>query len=184
MGIELYKDKAMDNRLDAMPGTYALILALQEPTELRIGCLGRIRFDAPFYLYFGSAFGPGGLKARINHHLQTVRRAHWHIDYLRQVADVVGAWYTSDEARLECIWAESALADRGISRVPRFGSSDCRCESHLLAVDRRPSLCAFRRQLKEVRPDLSRNLHWASFSPDTGASESVHQAASGVATHT
>ena len=147
---------AMDHGLNSTPGTYALILALEAPTELQIGCLGRIQFDAPFYLYFGSAFGPGGLKARITHHLQPARRAHWHIDYLRQEAEVLGAWYSSDRARLECMWANMALTHRGVSLVPRFGSSDCRCESHLLAVNKRPSLSAFRRRLNEVRPGCGR----------------------------
>jgi Uri superfamily endonuclease len=147
---------AKDHLLDSSPGTYALVLALQAPIELQIGCLGRIRFDSPFYLYFGSAFGPGGLKARLKHHLQPVRRAHWHIDYLRQEAEVLGAWYSSDRARLECYWANMALAHRGVSLVPRFGSSDCRCQSHLLAVSRRPNLSAFRRQLNEVRPERTR----------------------------
>ena len=146
----------MDHLLDATPGTYALLLALQAPTELQIGCLGRIQFDSPFYLYFGSAFGPGGLEARIKHHLQPARRAHWHIDYLRQAAKVLGAWHSSDTARLECTWAGAALALRSVSLVPRFGSSDCRCQSHLLAVNRLPSLSAFRRRLNEVRPGCAR----------------------------
>ncbi len=146
----------MDHLLDPRPGTYALVLALQSPTELQIGCLGRIQFDAPFYLYFGSAFGPGGLAARIKHHLQPARRAHWHIDYLRQVAEVLGAWCSSDSARLECIWANAALAHRGVSLVPRFGSSDCRCQSHLFAVNRLLSLPALRRRLNEVRPGCGR----------------------------
>lgn len=146
----------MDHPLDSSRGTYALILTLQAPTELQIGCLGRIQFDSPFYLYFGSAFGPGGLEARIKHHLQPARRVYWHIDYLRQVAEVLGAWYSSDRARLECIWARAASALRGVSPVPRFGSSDCHCQSHLFAVNKLPSLSAFRRHLNEVRPGCGR----------------------------
>lgn len=142
--------------LDSTPGTYVLLLALQVPAELQVGRLGAIQFDSPFYLYFGSAFGPGGLKARIRHHLQPVRSAHWHIDYLRQEADVIGIWYSSDRARLECIWANAALAHRGVSPVPRFGSSDCGCHSHLLAANRLPTLRAFRRRIKDVRPGCAR----------------------------
>jgi Uri superfamily endonuclease len=122
--------------LDSTPGTYALLLELHEPTELRVGRLGRIYFDSPFYLYFGSALGPGGLGARLKRHLQPTGRTHWHIDYLRQVAEVLAVWHTRDTVRLECTWANAALALRGVSFVPRFGSSDCRCHSHLLAVER------------------------------------------------
>ena len=67
---------------DARPGTYALLLGLDEPVELEVGRLGRIHFGSPFYLYFGSAFGPGGLVARLQHHLRPARRPHWHVDYV------------------------------------------------------------------------------------------------------
>ncbi len=146
----------MDHPLKSTPGTYALLLGLQVPIELQVGRLGRIHFESPFYLYFGSAFGSGGLRARIAHHLHSVCRAHWHIDYLRQFAEVVGVWYTYDEVRLECTWANAAPMLRGASQVPRFGSSDCRCQTHLLAVNRLPSLSAFRRQLNVLRPGHAR----------------------------
>jgi len=142
--------------LDSTKGTYALILALPARAELHIGCLGQIQFESPFYLYFGSAFGPGGLNARIKHHLRPVRRTHWHIDYLRQEANVLSVWYSSDNSRLECFWAKSALANRCVSLVPRFGSSDCRCQSHLLAANRRPSLSAFQRRINDLRPGCER----------------------------
>jgi Uri superfamily endonuclease len=146
----------MNRKLDSTPGTYALVLGLSEPAELQIGRLGRIRFDAPYYLYFGSAFGPGGLQARIKHHLKPVRRAHWHIDFLRQAVEVLDVWYTSDNTRLECSWANTALANRDTSRVQGFGSSDCRCQSHLLAAKSRPNLSVFRRRFNEVQPGRGR----------------------------
>ena len=138
-------------RIDSTPGTYVLVLTLSVPAELQIGSLGLLHFDAPFYLYFGSAFGPGGLGARVKHHLNPVRRAHWHIDYLRQVAEVVDVWYTTDQTRLECTWVGTAMQQPGISPVPRFGSSDCRCEAHLLAAHDRPSLREFRSRLNSDR---------------------------------
>jgi Uri superfamily endonuclease len=142
--------------LDSTPGTYALLLELREPAELQVGRLGQIRFDLAFYLYCGSAFGPGGLAARLAHHLGPTRRAHWHIDYLRQIAEVVGVWYTGDAAPLECAWASAAATLRGASIVPRFGSSDCRCPSHLCGLAHLPSLAAFRRRLNAVRPGCAR----------------------------
>ena len=140
-------------------GTYALVLALDSPREMQVGSLGMIRFDSPYYLYIGSAFGPGGLQARIKHHLAQPRRPHWHLDYLRQEADVVDVWYAADPARLECIWA--AMANRELSPVPHFGSSDCRCQSHLFASRGRPTLAAFRRDLgmPDHRPPLRAISH-------------------------
>jgi Uri superfamily endonuclease len=143
---------AMDRMLDSTPGTYALVLGLAAPLELQIGRLGRIRFDSPFYIYFGSAFGPGGLNARIKHHLAPARRAHWHIDYLRQEAKVLKVWYSTESTRLECIWANTSMEHRDVSPVPRFGSSDCRCQSHLLTADKLPNLTTSRRRISDVRP--------------------------------
>lgn len=141
---------------ESSPGTYALILALRCPFELQVGRLGRIRFDSPYYIYCGSAFGPGGLHSRIRHHLQPALRVHWHIDYLRQAGKVVRVWYCRDSARLECTWADAALMLPGASQVPRFGSSDCRCRSHLVAIARAPRLSAFGRRLEAVRPGHAR----------------------------
>jgi Uri superfamily endonuclease len=135
------------------PGTYALILALNAPVDLKVGRLGLTGFELPCYVYFGSAHGPGGLKARINHHLQHADRPHWHVDYLRRVAAVHGVWYTCDPAHLECHWAIAALGLPGAKPVPGFGSSDCSCRSHLVGFDRPPGQAAFRRQLK---------MHWAA----------------------
>ena len=133
--------------LDSAPGTYVLILSLDAPTELKVGRLGRLRFDSPYYLYFGSALGPGGLRARIDHHLRPPDRGHWHVDYLRQSAEVVDTWYAFDTGRQECDWAKAALQSSAVSPVLRFGSSDCRCQSHLLASSRYPKLSWFNRCL-------------------------------------
>jgi len=72
--------------LKAIPGTYALILHLSKKLErIEIGKLGRFAFDAGFYVYVGSAFGPGGLKARLQRHLRTDKPLHWHIDLLSAI---------------------------------------------------------------------------------------------------
>lgn len=145
-----------DHPSGSSPGTYALHLELDAPVELELARLGPIRLEPGFYLYFGSAFGPGGVAARIRHHLRTAPRAHWHIDHLRQVAKVRGVWYTFDAARLECTWASAASALRGVAPILRFGSSDCRCDSHLLMAQSPPTLSAFRRRLNALRPGCAR----------------------------
>ena len=141
---------AIDQTLNSASGTYVLHIELPSPTEIQVGRLGHLGFESPYYLYFGSAFGPGGLKARLRHHLGVARRPHWHIDYLRQKADVIGVWYSDHDARLECVWADVASTHRGVSPVSRFGSSDCSCRSHLLAARRLPSLRTFERRLREA----------------------------------
>lgn len=114
-------------------GSYALILRLSRSRRIRVGRLGVLDFSAGHYLYVGSAFGPGGLRARIAHHLRRATRPHWHIDYLRRVCTVEDVWYVEGK-RMECVWAKRLQGSPGVSAVPGFGCSDCRCYAHLFGV--------------------------------------------------
>jgi Uri superfamily endonuclease len=56
---------------DAKPGgTYVLLLKNSRMKRIRIGKLGVLLFGKGFYAYFGSMFGPGGLKSRIRRRLR------------------------------------------------------------------------------------------------------------------
>jgi Uri superfamily endonuclease len=125
--------------LPAEPGTYALILRLSRPEILQVGRLGKFLFPDGNYVYLGSAFGPGGLRARLGRHLQGAGRPHWHIDSLRTVARVEGFIYALARERLECRWSR-LLSGRPGARIPvaGFGAGDCRgeplrCPAHLIA---------------------------------------------------
>ena len=132
---------------EPLPGTYALILSSSLDQILSIGRLGQLHVRPGFYVYVGSAFGPGGVKARIAHHARLSRRPHWHIDYLRRVAQLNEIWWTHDPIRREHQWAALFGHMRG-SSIPlsRFGSSDCTCASHLYFLPKRPVFSAFQRQ--------------------------------------
>jgi Uri superfamily endonuclease len=133
------------NILPINSGEYILELNLTRLATLQVGQLGKFTFPPGVYLYFGSACGPGGLQARLSRHLlpANTQRLHWHIDYLRAVADVRAAGYLAiscqEQAarRLECLWSQAAASLPG-SRVPvpGFGASDCRssCPAHLLLI--------------------------------------------------
>ena len=54
--------------LEPKPGTYALILSCSTDFGIQIGRLGTMRLQPGYYVYLGSALGPGGLRARIAHH--------------------------------------------------------------------------------------------------------------------
>ena len=82
-------------------------------------------------MYSGSAFGPGGLAARVGRHLRLNKKLRWHIDYLRQRVDDVVAYYQPD-ARSECLFANELMIAGGEIPMKGFGSSDCKCESHLV----------------------------------------------------
>lgn len=58
-----------NNNKKKMIGTYVLVIRLREPQEISVGRLGVFPFHHGYYVYIGSAFGPGGLKARIRRHL-------------------------------------------------------------------------------------------------------------------
>jgi Uri superfamily endonuclease len=115
------------------PGTYVLIVRVDQPLTLAVGRLGTVRLPGGYYAYVGSAHGPGGLRARLNRHLRADKPLHWHIDYLTTAAPVIAIWLRASPERLECGWAQALIA-RGTAPVPRFGSSDCACPAHLIAL--------------------------------------------------
>ena len=134
--------------MQSLPGTYTLVLESAEEKFLNIGKLGTLILKPGFYVYVGSAFGPGGLKARINHHIHYSDRPHWHLDYLRPAVSVWEIWYTYDQVRREHQWAEiHAQTRRAHTPLPGFGASDCRCPSHLFFYKSKPSGRNFSRKI-------------------------------------
>ncbi|HJN43494.1 MAG: hypothetical protein CL477_00960 [Acidobacteria bacterium] len=130
-------------------GTYALILSCSMHAVVQIGRLGCVQLQSGYYVYVGSAFGPGGIAARLAHHVKVTPRPHWHVDYLRAHAVLEEVWYTDDPVRREHAWAALFAQARGAS-IPLvgFGSSDCRCVSHLWRFQTRPSRSSFQRRLR------------------------------------
>jgi len=113
-------------------GIYALILRASG-TTIRVGALGGITLPKGYLIYVGSALGPGGL-IRVHRHLtlsREIRKPHWHIDYLLQDSgiSIISSLSAATSSRLECSLAEAI----GGAFIPRFGSSDCSCRSHLFA---------------------------------------------------
>jgi Uri superfamily endonuclease len=100
--------------------------------EIIIGSLGVLPLQPGYYAYTGSAFGPGGLRARISHHLKPASKPHWHIDYLRQEVELEAIGYTCSPEKLEHKLAEYLHSIPGLT-IPllRFGASDCCCPAHL-----------------------------------------------------
>ncbi len=120
--------------LPADRGAYALVLRLARDTRLDIATLGRPVLPAGLYLYAGSAWGPGGIRARAGRHLRRSRARVWHIDHLTEVATVERA--VAFPGARECEIADFVVARGAQAPVRRFGASDCRrCEAHLLAVE-------------------------------------------------
>jgi len=126
--------------MESRAGTYALILRSRSKATTQVGRWGRIDVEAGYYVYIGSAFGPGGVQARVSRHFRKEKRRHWHIDYLREFVSPIGAWYSHDGQRLEHIWARLLSDMSGMSSIGRFGSSDCNCQSHLFYASTKSAL--------------------------------------------
>ncbi len=123
-----------ETRCGAVPpckGVYVLVLELPVHERIEVGSLGVIEFEPGYYLYVGSARGPGGVRARVCRHSRGPVRKWWHIDYLLGASRVVGACYSctldpGSEARLA-----SACLVNASPYVRGFGSSDSRDYTHL-----------------------------------------------------
>ncbi len=140
--------------MEKRPGTYALLLMSRARRTVQIGKCGSLQVAPGCYLYVGSAFGPGGIAARIAHHRREAPRPHWHIDYLRRALPLTECWFSFDPRHREHQWAEAAGRLLGASiPLARFGASDCDCPSHLFHFARPPAFEAFRRSIMLMAPD-------------------------------
>ncbi|MGQ9631980.1 MAG: GIY-YIG nuclease family protein [bacterium] len=112
-------------------GIYALLISLRRKGEIPIGGLGTLPFEAGYYIYVGSAMG--GLKPRIERHRREEKKLHWHIDYLLQYGEIVDVFqHIVGDKRYECELNDVVGRTlNGAVPIEGFGSSDCRCLSHL-----------------------------------------------------
>ena len=110
-----------------MKGSYVLLVKLPEERTIRTGSLNAVEFPRGYYAYVGSAMN--GFKFRLSRHLKRDKKLHWHIDYLLQKASITDIIIGESGDRIECAIAQ-ALSSQ-FDSIPGFGSSDCKCRSHL-----------------------------------------------------
>jgi len=110
-----------------MKGSYILLIELSRDMEIQIGKLGRMEFRKGFYAYVGSAMN--NLEKRVERHIRKEKRLFWHIDYLLENAEVKEVIYTESGKREECKLAKNL--GKYFTSIRNFGSSDCKCGSHL-----------------------------------------------------
>ena len=111
-------------------GTYVLIISLDKTQMIKSGKLPETLYRKGIYLYVGRA--RRGLQARIKRHARFGKKMHWHIDYLLQKGRIQDIWIRPNFFG-ECSTASMIQNFSPASEaVPKgFGSSDCRCSSHL-----------------------------------------------------
>lgn len=110
-----------------MKGTYSLIIYLPKDSEIKVGKLGKIKFMKGNYAYIGSALK--NLEKRVERHLREEKKLHWHIDYLLEEAQIEKVLYGKGKERKECSIAHYLTGK--FPSIKNFGSSDCKCGSHL-----------------------------------------------------
>ncbi|MEE9210220.1 MAG: GIY-YIG nuclease family protein [Kiloniellales bacterium] len=124
----------MAEPLPSDPGAYLLLIELTAPLALDIPRLGDATLAPGRYAYGGSAYGPGGLRARIGRHLRRDKPQRWHVDRLTGAGQVIGV--RAHPGGWECALVRDLLQVPGVSvPLPGFGSSDCRaCPAHLVML--------------------------------------------------
>ena len=131
------------------PGTYALVLYAHKCDSAQIGRWGRLDIRPGHDVDVGSAFGPGGLSARVARHCRKGGAKHWHIDYLREFAVPVSVWYSHSTRRAEHNWAKALSETEGAEPVKGFGCTDCQCASHLFYFDHAPDPAGFSKAVND-----------------------------------
>ncbi|RLB23859.1 MAG: hypothetical protein DRG73_04740 [Deltaproteobacteria bacterium] len=131
--LEIPWDNLQDEVKDR--GSYLLVLKLERHKLIEIGRLGKFMFQKGYYIYVGSAMS--NLRARIKRHKQKRKKMHWHIDYLTRVTDGFLSIPIRSSQRQECEIAQ-ALSSILKSGPAGFGSSDCKCLTHLFWSEKSP----------------------------------------------
>ena len=136
-------------------GSYLLILNLKRNRKIDVGKLGKVHFRKGFYVYVGSAMA--NLSQRMARHRRVRKHHHWHIDELRAVAEFHSVLAIRSSDRLECELADAVSGIAGWS-VPRFGSTDCSCKTHLFGMASDPIQSeGFQKLLQYFRMDRYRS---------------------------
>jgi Uri superfamily endonuclease len=150
-------------------GAYILLIQLNDEFEGHVGHLGDITLPAGEYFYFGSARGPGGMAARIKHHIRSDKKLHWHLDRLTFAGRVVE--FLAVPNGDECDLRGKVMALKNLVALAMgFGSSDYRrCPAHLLAIPDDGSA-----QLRKLAETVGGNIYSAgSLLPTTAAQPST-----------
>lgn len=129
--------------MQSRPGTYVHILECRDHALVEVGRWGRLAIAPGYYVYVGSAFGPGGVRARVLRHCRKDKAKHWHIDYLRDYMAPVIVWISYDAVRLEHRWAKSLAGMSGMQPINGFGCTDCTCPCHLFHSGTEPDFDRF-----------------------------------------
>jgi sugar fermentation stimulation protein A len=109
-------------------GIYYIVLWNDKDRVIECGSLGNLQFKKGYYIYSGS--GKNNLFKRIGHHRKKKKKKHWHIDYITAGMKVSADIPIVTDEYKECDLADILDKNSG-EPVKNFGSTDCKCFSHL-----------------------------------------------------
>ncbi len=114
---------------------YLLLIYLKNSSILKIGKKGYKEFKRGYYVYVGSGRRYGF--QRVIRHIKKSKKQKWHIDYLLGKGEIEMIWIILGGRTNECQLSNS-LRRRGSIIMKKFGSSDCKCPSHLFYFKNNP----------------------------------------------
>lgn len=77
------------DEMPAAPGAYLLVIDLHRSLPLDVPWAAPARLAPGRYVYCGSAYGPGGIRARIARHRKRDKTVRWHVDRLTAAGRIV-----------------------------------------------------------------------------------------------
>jgi len=125
---------------------------------IKVGSLNTLMFDHGIYVYVGSA--QNSLEKRIARHFRKKKKKFWHIDYLLENENVkiITVLYKIAPRREECRIAKE-INNIG-SPIKGFGSSDCKCKSHLFKLNNYEELKKF------IKENMFLNFPYSEVQPE------------------
>ena len=111
-------------------GIYILLFELP-PGTYKTGALGELHLEG-IYAYTGTA--QRNLHSRIKRHLSKDKKLHWHIDYIISKAKWIKV-YIKEKAKKQKECETAKKLSKKFKGIKNFGSSDCKCTSHLFSID-------------------------------------------------
>lgn len=131
-GLESHLQKFKLPLINEQHSLYAVHLKVSERIVIQIGKLGVFEFPSGTYIYVGSA--KRNIKARITRHIRKVKPLRWHFDYIRPYGEIIRV-ETFDNKLDECNRCRQLKEQyQAQELISGFGSSDCKCSSHLLYI--------------------------------------------------
>ena len=129
-------------------GVYQVAWSLENRLRRRVGALGVCEFPRGCWVYTGSA--RRALRARVARHISSRKKRRWHIDYLLGPGRVIAVRAFGAGGIGECE-AHARLARRFREWPKGFGSSDCRCATHIVYLGEKGlNIAGFLRILRPV----------------------------------